>query len=74
MIEILKWECNVLLLSSNWAAMLIKIMHRMIFVCAWKWWHRHSYRNIFLMFAELWMKKCVVLSEFVTVEMILFKI
>ncbi len=73
MIEILKQECNVLSSSSNWAAMLMKIMHRMIFVCAWKWWYRHSYKNVFLMFAELWMKKCTVLNESVTTEMILLK-
>ena len=71
--KILKREYDVLSLSSNWAAILVKIMHRMIFVCAWKWWHKHSYRNIFSMFAESWMKKCAVLSESVMTEMILLK-
>ncbi len=73
MIEILKRECDVLSSSSNWVAMLIKIMHRMIFVCAQKWWYRHSYKNVFSMFAESWMKKCAVLSESVMIETILFK-
>ncbi len=35
-IEILKRECDVLSSSSNRAAMLVKIMHRTIFVCARK--------------------------------------
>ncbi len=73
MIKILKRECDVLSLSSNWVAMFMKIMHRMIFVCAWKWWHRHSYKNVFSMFAKLWMKKCAVLSEFIMIETILLK-
>ena len=73
MMRILKWKCNVLSLNSNWAAMLMKIIHRMIFVCAWKWWHKHSYRNVFLMSAESWMKKCTVLSESAMIETILFK-
>jgi len=72
-IEILKRECDVLSSSSNRAAMLIKIMHRTIFVCVQKWWYRHSYKNVFSMFAKSWMKKCAVLSESVTTEMILFK-
>ncbi len=73
MMRMLKRECDVFSLSSNWAAMLMKITHRIIFVCARKWWHRHSYRNVFSMSAELWMKKCAVLNEFVTTEMILLK-
>ncbi len=73
MMKILKQECDVLSLSSNWAAMLMKIMHRMIFVCIWKWWHRHLYRNVFSMFAKSWMKKCAVLNKSVMIEMILFK-
>ena len=72
-IEILKRKCDVLSSSSNWAAMLIEITHRTIFVCARKWWHRHSYRNVFSMSAESWMKKCAVLSESVMTETILFK-
>ncbi len=71
--RILKRKCDVLSSSSNWAAMLMKIMHRTIFICAWKWWHRHSYRNVFLMSAKSWMKKCAVLNKSVMTEMILFK-
>ncbi len=71
--RILKWEYDVLSSSNNWAAMLMKIMHRIIFVCAWKWWYKHSYKNVFSMFAKSWMKKCAVLSESVMIETILLK-